>query len=605
MQSDVKIQRLIFQFILSIVILSNVAYAQQDSPELHEKTLEEITKDISSQQEPHIDVGDKPTAIGVNPKTNRIYVANQDDGTVSVIDGSNNTKIGNDIPVGMGPVAIGVDFIGNKIFVANEGNNSVSVIDGSNNRKIGNDIPVGKGPADVAVSPFYRIIYVANPYNNTVSVFYINGTKIGNDIVVGSSPRDIGVDPYSNTIFVANQLNNSVSEIDGHYMYIINNIGVGNSPVAIAVEPFTNTIYVANRNDKTVSVINETNRAEIKNEKFLADVAINPDTNRVYTANPDNDTVSVFYGNNGTKIGNDIAVGKRPMALGVDPSSNTIYVANQDDDTVSVIDGKVNKVVAGLTFYTEPFNGGHIECDNGKIVPTARQIYVYSGSECTAKPNEGFEFVSWQENLGGNSSRILNFSLPNTWYSVLQDSILEFLHSKPDKQETILDLPNFGSFTANFKARPPPIPSEYLVTLFAVVVSAFIGSWLTPTVIEWRRTKRQGSRLDHYHNEVKNLGNLDSEDIGELNNLKDNIADEYSRGRITKEQHDTLANEISVRYREIFKKEMDSLDSLPDDEKIKLLHKLNDDISDAYARERINDLHHTLLKERLTSYEKK
>ena len=38
-----------------------------------------------------------------------MYVANYLDNTVSVIDGENNTKIGNDIKVGKGPTGISVN----------------------------------------------------------------------------------------------------------------------------------------------------------------------------------------------------------------------------------------------------------------------------------------------------------------------------------------------------------------------------------------------------------------------------------------------------------------------------------------------------------------
>jgi YVTN family beta-propeller protein len=40
-----------------------------------------------------IDVGVNPIGVAVNPTTNRIYVANDGDNTVSVIDGTTNTVI--------------------------------------------------------------------------------------------------------------------------------------------------------------------------------------------------------------------------------------------------------------------------------------------------------------------------------------------------------------------------------------------------------------------------------------------------------------------------------------------------------------------------------
>ena len=46
-------------------------------------------------------------------------------------------------------------------------------------------------------------------------------------------------------------------------------------------------------------------------------------------------------------------------------------------------------------FGIEPFNSGHIECGKDKsISPLLQQFYLYEGDECTAKPNQGFEFVT-------------------------------------------------------------------------------------------------------------------------------------------------------------------------------------------------------------------
>ena len=98
MHRDVKIQRLIILFLISIlafaIIFSNPTYGLKNFTQLHEKTLEEITKHSFSEQNPSISVGDGPIAIGVNYNTNTIYVANRDDDTVSVINGSTNSKIG-------------------------------------------------------------------------------------------------------------------------------------------------------------------------------------------------------------------------------------------------------------------------------------------------------------------------------------------------------------------------------------------------------------------------------------------------------------------------------------------------------------------------------
>ena len=63
-----------------------------------------------------------------------------------------------------------------------------------------------------------------------------------------------------------------------------------------------------------------------------------------------------------------------------------------------------------------------------------------------------------------------------------------------------------------------------MATLFGIVATAVVGSWLIPSFIGWISSKKQGSRLDHYHNEVKALyddGKLDKNDFKNLNNLRD------------------------------------------------------------------------------------
>jgi YVTN family beta-propeller protein len=83
-------------------------------------------------------------------------------------DAYNDTVIRKPIPVGIYPVAIDVDLDKHKIYVAN-GPDTVSVIDGTSNTKIG-DIPVGNNPRAIALDRLTNTIYVANRDDDTVSV---------------------------------------------------------------------------------------------------------------------------------------------------------------------------------------------------------------------------------------------------------------------------------------------------------------------------------------------------------------------------------------------------------------------------------------------------
>ncbi len=432
-------------------------------------------------------------------------------------------------------------------------------------------------------------------------------------ISIDNNPFLIGVNAITHTIYVVTS-NNSVSVIDGENNSKIKDIQIGGSPGVIVVNDYTNKIYVANSDDNSVSVIDGENDSKIKDIQIggtLGEIEVG--LNKIYIANLDNDSVSVIDGENDSKI-KDIPVGIDRSAtnavvkyfgligLGIDINANTIYVANSDDNSVSVIDGENNKLVAGITFQVNPFGAGHIEC-NRTIAPLLQQIYLYSEDKCIARPNSGFEFASWHENLSGNSTRILQVSSPTSFL----DFILDFLHLKPDKPESTLNVTKFGSFTANFKELPPPIPGEYVATLFAVVISAFIGSWLTPSIIEWRRSRNQGKKLEYYHNSIKDLrkdGIIDQKDISQLDMLRNNITDDYTRGKINKDQYDKLEEEVSIKYREVFKNEIGLLDNLSKSDRENGMTKLRNSIEDAYATGKINELQYNLLINKLLGYEK-
>lgn len=86
----------------------------------------------------------------------------------------------------------------------------------------------------------------------------------------------------------------------------------------------------------------------------------------------------------------------------------------------------------------------------------------------------GFEFFSWQGNIFGDSTQMLQVSSPPAFL----DSILDFLHLKPDIPEATLNMTKFTSFATNFNELPQPIPSEYIAILFAVCCCHFGFHWL-------------------------------------------------------------------------------------------------------------------------------
>jgi YVTN family beta-propeller protein len=91
------------------------------------------------------DLGDMVGNSGLN----KVYVTDLTDDSVFVID-SNSGNMTKKIHVGEFPVNIDVDTLSNKVYVANTGDNTVSIINGATDKKEVPDIRVGKGPIAIA-----------------------------------------------------------------------------------------------------------------------------------------------------------------------------------------------------------------------------------------------------------------------------------------------------------------------------------------------------------------------------------------------------------------------------------------------------------------------
>ena len=96
-----------------------------------------------------IPAGTSPSAVALNPATNKIYVANYGSASVTVIDGATNSTT--PVIVGTDPTAVAVNPVTNKIYVANYGSANVTVIDGATNSTT--TVPAGTYPSSGGGEP--------------------------------------------------------------------------------------------------------------------------------------------------------------------------------------------------------------------------------------------------------------------------------------------------------------------------------------------------------------------------------------------------------------------------------------------------------------------
>ncbi len=281
-------------------------------------------------------VGDEATGVGVNPTTDRVYVANGD-GTVSVIDGATNAVIAT-IPVVTPPVfnsfpcSVGVNATTNRVYAANFTDDTVSVIDGATNAVIATIPVVIPFPCSVGVNPSTNRVYVTNS-GDTVSV--IDGTLAESDpanAVIATVPvggQSIGVNPTTNRIYVGNNIDETVSVIDGASNAVVATVALGRvGPIAVEVNPTTNRVYVSGGSviDGTLAESDPANAVIASLPATGHSIGVNPTTDRIYVGNLNSSTVSVIDGASNAVVAT-IDLGLTPEAVGVNASTDRVYAA--------------------------------------------------------------------------------------------------------------------------------------------------------------------------------------------------------------------------------------------------------------------------------------
>ena len=210
-----------------------------------------------------------PTAVVASPDGQRVYIRH-DPGTVSVIDTTDNSVVAS-IEVGAasaGDVAIAPinqqwtpirSIGGSRVYVTNNVDSTLSIIDTERNSVI-ETIAAGQlGSAhSVAVSPAGHELYVTD-FDQPGSTFVIDANPVNvneTPIETGAGSDKVAFSPDASRAWVSNSNSNSVVVIDTETRMIEATVAVGTNPSGLSVTPDGSTVYVANVDSQTVSAIN-------------------------------------------------------------------------------------------------------------------------------------------------------------------------------------------------------------------------------------------------------------------------------------------------------------------------------------------------------------
>lgn len=262
----------------------------------------------------------------VDDARGRVFVANTDEGSVSVHDGRTGRELGR-IPGVRTPTALALDAHAGLVFVTEYTSNTISTIDARQIRLTGRRVPVGRGPRGIAVDPATGVIYVANSDDDTVTLVRGGRTGGGPGAVLGhvpvkDGPYAIAVAGASGRVYVTCRRGDSVTVLDGSAARsgsarTVAVLRVGSRPGGLAYDAKREQVYVANSGSSDVSVIDDPSL---------------------------------------TVAGTPIAVLPHPHAISIDPRSHIAYVASNGSPSITLIDTFAHEPAEAVVGYARGTN---------------------------------------------------------------------------------------------------------------------------------------------------------------------------------------------------------------------------------------------------------
>ena len=206
-------------------------------------------------------LGKSSRPVAIDSHTQRAFVPNSDDGTVSVLDTATG-RVVRTVRVGSLPYAVAVDERASRVFVISNLDRSVSVLDARSGAVL-RTVPVGRNPQTLAVDTRRGYVFVVNEDAGTVSVLDARTGGVRRTVAVGAfRPRalcgrviDVLVDERGGHAFVLNggaadsrfyTTDGSMSVLDVASAEVLRTIPVGHGPIAMAVDERAAHVFVVN-----------------------------------------------------------------------------------------------------------------------------------------------------------------------------------------------------------------------------------------------------------------------------------------------------------------------------------------------------------------------
>lgn len=200
-------------------------------------------------------VGRPVRVVKASPSSRRVFVTSAE--ALTVIDG-NTLNVLATVTVGSRPVGIALDEANNRIYVANQQSGTISVVNATTFQVVDTFRPPLGNMWGLTIDPSARRLYAAI-IKNTIADF--GGVEVLNADTgafvaqIACGAEMVAVNSRTRTVYATDISGNAVGVIDGRGNAFSSAEPVGTAPRDLVVDEASGLVYVGNLGDGTVSIV--------------------------------------------------------------------------------------------------------------------------------------------------------------------------------------------------------------------------------------------------------------------------------------------------------------------------------------------------------------
>ncbi len=302
-----------------------------------------------------------------------VYVSNEKDNTISVIDTETNEVI-NTLEVGERPRGITLSRDYKHLFVCASDSDAVQVYDIATGNLLHN-LPSGEDPEQFVLHPDGSHLYIANENNAVATVVDTESRTVVAQIDVGVEPEGMAVSHDGKWAIVTSETTSMAHWIDTATFELRDNTLVDARPREAEFTRDDRELWVSSEIGGTVAVIDAGTRQVTKTISFAipgvsrdriqpVGIELTADGHFAFVALGPANHVAVIDRTDGDTVAGYILVGRRVWHMALTPEEDFLYTTNGVSGDVTVIDVGALKAVKTIKVGRYPWGAAILPKDH-------------------------------------------------------------------------------------------------------------------------------------------------------------------------------------------------------------------------------------------------